>query len=98
MQRRSGRFNPVRPLWRALVWIVGALAGFAAGAVAAVLAVFFAAVMMIIAFMGSIVLALATAAARARRRVNTASADGDIIEARNVGGHSWVAYGWDGPR
>jgi hypothetical protein len=24
--------------------------------------------------------------------------DPDLIEARHIGGHSWVAYGWDGRR
>jgi hypothetical protein len=63
-----------------------------------VLAVFFAASMMVIAFMASILLALAAAAVRARRSVSRAAADSNIIEARHVGGHSWVAYGWDDRR
>jgi hypothetical protein len=61
------------------------------------LAVFFAATMMVIAFMASILLALAAAAVRARRSVSH-TADPNVIEARHVGGHSWVAYGWDGRR
>ncbi len=97
MQRLSGRFNPTVSLWRGLAWFVGALAGLAAAAIGAVLAVFFAATMMVIAFMASILLALAATAVRARRQVR-ASADPNVIEARNVGGHSWVAYGWDDRR
>jgi hypothetical protein len=32
---------------------------------------------------------------RARRTVRArAPSDPNLIEARNVGGHSWVAYGW----
>ena len=94
MQRLSGRSDPTRSIWRGLSWCAAALASLAAAAIAAVLAVFFAATMMVIAFMASILLALAATAVRARRRVR-ATADPDLIEARHVGGHSWVAYGWD---
>lgn len=94
MQRVDGGFRPVASVVRAVIWTGGALAGVAAGAIAAVLAVFFAAAMMVIAFMASILLALAAMAAQARRRTR-ASFGADIIEARRVGGHSWVAYGWD---
>jgi len=96
-QGLSGRFRPGASLWRGLAWCVGSLAGLAAAATAAVLAVFFAATMMVIAFMASILLALAAAAVRARRSVSNA-ADPGVIEARHVGGHSWVAYGWDDRR
>jgi cytochrome c oxidase assembly factor CtaG len=94
---RSGRARPRAPLWRGLTWCLASLAGLAAGAIAAILAVFFAAAMMVIAFMASILLALAAAAVRARRSLSRA-ADPDVIEARHVGGHSWVAYGWDDRR
>jgi heme/copper-type cytochrome/quinol oxidase subunit 2 len=77
---------------------MASLAGLAAAATAAVLAVFFAATMMVIAFMASILLALAAAAVRARRSVSRAATDPNVIEARHVGGHSWVAYGWDDRR
>src|SRR5579859_6275681 len=96
-QGLSGRARPRASLWRGLAWCVGSLAGLAAAATAAVLAVFFAATMMVIAFMASILLALAAAAVRARRSVSNA-ADPGVIEARHVGGHSWVAYGWDDRR
>ena len=76
---------------------MASLAGLAAAVTAAVLAVFFAATMMVIAFMGSILLALA-AAVRARRSLRHPAADPNVIEARHVGGHSWVAYGWDDRR
>jgi cytochrome c oxidase assembly factor CtaG len=94
-QGLSGR--PRASVWRGLAWCAGSLAGLAAAATAAVLAVFFAATMMVIAFMASILLALAAAAVRARRSVSRA-ADPNVIEARHVGGHSWVAYGWDDRR
>jgi hypothetical protein len=40
---------------------------------------------------------LAAAAVRARRTVRP-PVDPELIEARHIGGHSWVAYGWDGRR
>jgi hypothetical protein len=97
MERWSRRVKRASILLRSASWIVGAFAGLAAAATAAVLAVFFAATMMVVAFMASILLALAATAMRARRVVR-ASVDPNVIEARNVGGHSWVAYGWDDRR
>jgi hypothetical protein len=80
-----------------LAWIGGAVASVAAIATGAVLAIVFAASLVVILLMVGVVLALAAAAVRARRTVAT-PADPDVIEARNIGGHSWVAYGWDGRR
>ena len=41
-------------------------------------------------------LAVASLASRARRTVKARNDSGpQLLEARNVGGHSWVAYGWD---
>ena len=54
--------------------------------------------MLVLLFMGGVVAALAAAALRARRTVRTPADDTDLIEARNIGGHSWVAYGWDSRR
>lgn len=85
-----------RSAFRGLAWLAGALATCAALAVGAVLAVFAAATVVLIALMSSALLALAGVALRARRTVRTRRADDpEIIEARNVGGHSWVAYGWN---
>ncbi|HRD28268.1 MAG TPA: hypothetical protein PLO65_08210 [Caulobacter sp.] len=85
-----------RSAFKGLAWLAGALATCAALAVGAVLAVFAAATVVLIALMSSALLALAGVAVRARRSVRTRqSGDTDIIEARNVGGHSWVAYGWN---
>lgn len=80
--------------WRGLAWLAGALATAAAAAVGAVLAVFFAASLVVIALMASVLVAFAGLALRARRGARPAG-DPSVIEARNVGGHSWVAYGWD---
>jgi hypothetical protein len=79
--------------FRSLAVILGALATAAAVMVGAVLAVFFAATVAVIAVMASALLALAGLALRARR---TAKARNDgVIEARHLGGHHWVAYGWN---
>lgn len=84
------------PPFKGLAWIGGAVATLAAAAVGAVLAVFFAATVVVIALMASALLGLAGLAMRARRTVKArASSDPTLIEARNVGGHSWVAYGWN---
>jgi hypothetical protein len=79
-----------------LAWLAGAVATCAALAIGAVLAVFATLTVVVIALMSSALLGLAVLASRARRSVRSkASTDSDIIEARNVGGHSWVAYGWN---
>jgi hypothetical protein len=85
-----------RPAFQGLAWIAGAVATLCAAAVAAVLAVFFAATVVVIALMASTLLGLAGLAMRARRTVKArAPRDPNLIEARNVGGHSWVAYSWN---
>ncbi|HUO21896.1 MAG TPA: hypothetical protein VMU59_05210 [Caulobacteraceae bacterium] len=83
--------------YRSLAWVAGALASLAAAVVGAVLAVVFTASLLVIGLMGGALFAFALLAARARRAVRrpVAAEDNPIIEARNVGGHSWVAYGWD---
>lgn len=81
---------------RSLAVVGGALATTAAVAVGAVLAVFAAATVVVIALMSSALLAFTGLALRARRTAR-APANG-LIEARNVGGHHWVAYGWNDRR
>ena len=76
-----------------LAWIGGALATAAAVGVAAVLAIFFAATIVVVGMLGVALLAVGSFAYRARRSLRRA--DPDLIEARHLGGHSWVAYGWD---
>lgn len=91
----TGRSGP-RSAVQGLAWVAGVLATCAALAIGAVLAVFATLTVVVIALMSSALLGLAVLANRARRSVRTrASTDPDIIEARNVGGHSWVAYGWN---
>jgi hypothetical protein len=77
-----------------LVWIGGAVIAAVAAAAAAVLAVVFAATVVVIAVVSTALFGLIALVLRARRPAK-AKADDGIIEARHVGGHSWVAYGWD---
>jgi len=85
--------------WRPLGPLAGGSATWGAVPVTAVLAVMFAATLVVIGFMGAALLGLAAFALRARRNsaVRAAAATGDptLIEARHTGGHSWVAYGWN---
>jgi len=76
-----------------LAVLVGVLATAAAVVVGAVLAVVFTLTVTVIAIMTSALLGFAGLALRARRTA-TARADG-VIEARHLGGHHWVAYGWN---
>jgi hypothetical protein len=59
------------------------------------MAIVFAATVVVIGLMASALIALAAAAMKARRTVRR-RIDPTLLEARNVGGHSWVAYSWDG--
>lgn len=83
--------------WRGLAMLAGGVATVAAAGLAAVLALVFAASIVVIALVASALLGVAGIAMRARRaRMATArSRDPGVIEAHHVGGHSWVAYGYD---
>ena len=87
-----------RSFWQGLAWLAGGIATLAALAVGAVLAVVVAATVVVIAVMATALLTLAGAARQARRTAAPRPSDPTLIEARNIGGHSWVAYGWDGER
>jgi hypothetical protein len=82
-----------RPLMAVLARVGGALAWVAAAGVGLILTLLFAATLMVVVVSAAaFVLAAAVVLglrAPARRR------DADVIEARHLGGHSWVAYGWD---
>ena len=80
---------------KGLAWIGGALATIAAIGLAAVLAVFFAATIVVIGFLAAGLVAAGSLAYRARRALRRPQDDDGVIEARHIGGHSWVAYGWD---
>lgn len=88
----------LNPAFRSLAAIGGLIAAAAAGIVAIFLALVFAATLVTIGIIGAVLLVLAGLAMRARRWMKAEpvkSTDADIIEAHRVGGHSWVAYGWD---
>jgi cation transporter-like permease len=97
MPSRFAMWRPGRSAFRGLAMVGGAVAWLCAAVVGAVLTVVFAATFVVIFFMAAVLLALAGAALRARRTARSAI-DPDLIEARHIGGHSWVAYGWDGRR
>ncbi len=80
-----------RSVLGALGWFRGGLARVAAAVVGALMAVVFAASVVVIAVIAAAPLMLSVVALRARRSVS-AAADPDLLEARRVGGHSWVAY------
>jgi hypothetical protein len=80
---------------KAVLAVLAAVAGLLLAAVAALFA---AATVVVAAVIGTTLLGLAALTGRLRRPpVRTASgpeAAGEVIEARRVGGHEWVAYGW----
>ena len=81
---------------RGLAWLGGLIATVAALTIGAVLAVFAAATVVVMALMTSALLAFSGLALRARRRVRAAARPSDptLIAARHVGGRHWVASGW----
>ncbi len=84
------------PGGRSLIALAGAVCTVIAAAVATILAVALAASVVVIGLMGGALLFLASLAMRARRRVEAKADSGpQLLEARHVGGHSWVAYGWE---
>ncbi|MGH7016860.1 MAG: hypothetical protein ACRED8_07210 [Caulobacteraceae bacterium] len=89
--------KPLRAAGRSLALLAGVIASAGAVAIGAVMAVFFAAAMVTTAVLASALLALVGAALRAGR-VRRRPTEPDLIEARHLGGHHWVAYGWDGGR
>lgn len=78
--------------------VFGVVAATLAGAVGLVLALVFAATVVVIGLIGGVLLALAGLAMKARRTAQAKPAQDGVIEARHIGGHSWVAYGWDNRR
>ena len=95
-ERLQSRPHTGFPGGRSLAALLGAVCTVIAAAVATVLAVALAASVVVIGVMGGALLFLASLAMRARRRVVAKTDLGpQILEARHMGGHSWVAYGWD---
>ena len=78
-----------------LMWLAGLVATLVALAVGAVLAVFTAAAVAVIALCASLLVFFAGLALRARRKVTVrARRADDLIEAKKVG-DTWVTYGWE---
>ena len=80
-----------------LVRLAGALAAVVALAVAGVLALVFAATIVVMAVIASALIGVTILALRARRTARVRSPAPGVIDARRVG-HTWVAYGWNEPR
>ncbi len=91
------RRAPGRSAFRGLALVGGALAWTAAAAIGVVLTLVVGLAVVLIGVMGVVVLFFAGAGIRARRSRQVPT-DPNVIEARNIGGHSWVAYGWDSRR
>ncbi len=95
MRYLRGRNRP--SALRAVAWVFGAIASLVAAVIGVVMAVVFAASLVVASLFALVVIGLVVAVLRARR-VMRPPEDDDLIEARNIGGHSWVAYGWDSRR
>ena len=80
-----------------LARIGGMAAAVVALLVGAVLAVFFAATVVVMAVIASALIGVSLLVMRARRHAAQAHGGSGVIEARRVG-HTWVAYGWNEPR
>ncbi|MFM1959757.1 MAG: hypothetical protein RL588_1274 [Pseudomonadota bacterium] len=80
---------------KAVLAVLAAVAGLLLAAVAALFA---AATVVVAAVVGTALLGLAALTGRLRRQPATVArgpmGDDGVIEARKVGGHEWVAYGW----
>jgi hypothetical protein len=90
-----GRIAGRRSALRGLALIGAGVAAAFAAVIAAVFAVFAAATIAVLSLIGAMLVAVAALAFRARRAGRPAPADDGVMEARHLGGHSWVAYGWD---
>lgn len=80
---------------RGLAGVAATTVWLGAGVVGLVLAVVFAASVAVLAAISAVLMLLGGALARTRRAERR---DDDLIEAHRVGGHSWVAYGFDAPK
>jgi len=87
-------WTPRLSLGRSLGWLGAGVAWMIAGVAGLALAAVLTTILVVAGLIGAVVVAVTGAAPRARSRQKTD--DPSLIEAHNVGGHSWVAYGWDG--
>jgi hypothetical protein len=91
---RPSIWKPSRPSLLARIAAAGAWTG--ASLVAAAVVIVFAATLVAVAMAGCGMLAAWVLVRRLGRPAKPRSGEPDLIEAHHVGGHSWVAYGWDG--
>ena len=93
----AGARRPSNGLLASILWLGGVIATLAAMAIGAVLAVFTAVAVAVIALFAAVLVFFAGLALGARRKsvVRTRRGD-DVIEAHKVDG-AWVAYGWERP-
>ncbi len=83
-------WTPKRSPWRGVTWLVGGVAALIAATIAVLVAIAFFVFAVVTA-----VLLILRGAFRGPRPARPR--DGPmVIDAQRVGGHSWVAYGWDG--
>ena len=80
----------MRSPWRGVTWLVGGLVALIAATIAVLAAVAF----FVFAVVTAVVLMVRGAFRRPGRE--RPSEGPLVIDAQRVGGHSWVAYGWDG--
>lgn len=95
----AGARRPAGGLLAPMVWLAGVIATAVAMTVGAVLAIFTAAAVAVIALFAAVLVFFAGLALRARRtmtRRDRRAGDEGVIEARKVDGE-WVAYGWERP-
>jgi hypothetical protein len=76
--------------------VLGLLAAFVAWMIAGVAGLMLAAVVTALLVVAGLVGGAAVALTGKVPRARAPAKDPDLIEAHNVGGHSWVAYGADG--
>ncbi len=89
------RRRPANGLLASIVWVGGLIATLAAMTIGAVLAVFTAVAVAVIALFAAVLVFFAGLALRARRKATLrARRADDVIEAHKVDG-AWVAYGWE---
>jgi NaMN:DMB phosphoribosyltransferase len=92
MVNASGSWTP-RPSFGRVLGLVAAFAAWMiAGVAGLVLAAIVTALLVVAGLVGGAAVALTGKVPRARA---SGASDPDLIEAHKVGGHSWVAYGFD---
>lgn len=90
----NARRRPGSGLLAPFVWAAGLIATALAVTVGALLAVFTAAAVAMIALVAGVLVFFAGFALRARRAMTARRRDDGVIDAKKVG-DTWVTYGWE---